>query len=208
LFLGVPFWISTGALTCAVLPPLVGMFLRGSATEARVVELETALWIALATAGVSSTGGADSPLLVLFAVAVLLAWRSGTPRLVAETAGFSLLGYVLAAISGAGEPWFDHSAAEMIGMSFGACGLVLIGLTAAITRPLQQTATAVSPATTPVSGAATDPHAVLRLRRAETRLQQAEAELAKARAAVETAEASLGRAHGSLRRPATNCARR
>ena len=51
LALGVPFWLSAVVFACAVLPPLAGAFMRGSTSEAQAVEVESALWIALATAG-------------------------------------------------------------------------------------------------------------------------------------------------------------
>src|SRR5215510_5831233 len=60
-FLGVPFGLSLVALTCAIFPPLAGAFVDGSATSARTAELESSLWIGLATVGVASTGGASSP---------------------------------------------------------------------------------------------------------------------------------------------------
>jgi signal transduction histidine kinase len=187
LLSGVPFWITTGTLICAVLPPLVGMFMRGSATDARVAELESAFWIAVATAGVATTGGAVSPLTVLFAIPIGLAWTFGRPRLVWETAGFSIMGYVLGAYAGAGEPWLNHNAAEMIGIAYGACGLALVGAIAVLAADPHRRA----PQVAPVRGVTTDPQTLLKLRRAEMRAQASEAKLAQAQRAVEAAEASL-----------------
>ena len=58
---GVPIWLSVAALGCAALPPLVGTFVRGSTTDTKVAELESVLWIALATMGTACRGGASSP---------------------------------------------------------------------------------------------------------------------------------------------------
>src|SRR6185436_9254039 len=75
--LGVPIWISALALTCAVMPVIAGLFLHGSATPSRTAEIEVSIWIGLATVGAASTGGAASPLIILFAVALVSAWASG-----------------------------------------------------------------------------------------------------------------------------------
>src|SRR5262249_29448601 len=103
--LGVPIGLTALALTCAVLPSLVGTFMTGSASPVRTAELETVFWIVLATVSVASTGGTASPLIILFAVAVAIAWTSGEPRLTAETAAFSLVGFLFAAIASSGGGW-------------------------------------------------------------------------------------------------------
>ena len=87
--LGVPFWLGATAFGCSILPPLVGMFMRGSTSAAQAVEVEAGLWIALATAGAASMGGATS-IIVIFVVAIAVAWMSGRVRLTLEIAGFAL----------------------------------------------------------------------------------------------------------------------
>src|SRR6185295_13694852 len=62
---GVPIGLSAAAFACAVVPPLIGTFMQGSANAARIAELESVLWIGLATIAAASTGGAGSPLIVL-----------------------------------------------------------------------------------------------------------------------------------------------
>src|SRR5690606_7236966 len=130
--LGVPLWLSGSALICAILPPLVGMFVQGSATNAQVNELEAVLWIAVATMGATSTGGLSSPILVLFAVPVVTAWSSGRARLTAEVAAFSLLGLAAAGVLGADGSWLDQRDADILGTLFGVAGLVLVGAVAAL----------------------------------------------------------------------------
>ena len=85
---GVPLWLSIAALTFAILPSLVGIFVRGSMPPSQAAELETGLFIALGTLGVAFTGGAVSPLIVLYAAAIGLAWSSGEPRLAIEAGVF------------------------------------------------------------------------------------------------------------------------
>ena len=129
VFLGVPFWLSLGAFICAILPPLVGTFVRGSTTDTRVTELESALWIGLATIGAASTGGATA-LVVLFGVAVAVAWSSGHARLTAEIAGFALLGLVFSLVASSAGGWLHPVDASILATAYGVAGLVLLGVMA------------------------------------------------------------------------------
>src|SRR5262249_34836441 len=127
LFMGVPFGLTLLALTCAVSPPLVGAFVHGSASPERTAELEALLWVGLATVSVSSTGGASSPLMIIYAVAVAFAWMSGHARLTAEAAGFSLLGLAFASAASLNGTWLDTADAQALGVSFGVSALALLG---------------------------------------------------------------------------------
>ena len=58
VFLGVPFRDGAVIYVCAILPPLVGTFMRGTTTDARIAEIESTMWVVLATLGVASTAAA------------------------------------------------------------------------------------------------------------------------------------------------------
>ena len=190
---GVPIWLSVAALGCAALPPLVGMFVRGSTTDMRVAELESVLWIALATMGAACTGGAGSPLIVLFAAAIATSWMSGGARLTAETAGFSLLGLAVAVIAGWEGSWLDADDAGALATSFGTCGLALVGAIAAweVARRPATAATSSAVRLKPVAGPAMDPQAALRIKQLEIKARQAEADLVAARDETRVANARL-----------------
>lgn len=192
---GVPFWVAAGAFACAILPPLLGMFVQGPATSAEVAEVESGLWVALATLAAASTGGANSPLIILFAVAVGQAWASRDMRLTTEIAGFSILGYALAAIAGMGPGWVGAEAASVLAAAFGLCGLVMTGLLAAIaaakTAP-EVAALASAPAVAaPVVHAGGADETQKLLERAEARLRKAEEERQAAEARADAAHNSL-----------------
>jgi signal transduction histidine kinase len=191
---GVPIWLSVAALGCAVLPTLVGMFVRGSAADTRVAELESVLWIALATMGTACTGGAGSPLIVLFAAAVATAWMSGVPRLTIEAAGFSLLGLAVATIAGWDGSWLDANDANALATAYGTCGLALVGAIAAwevARRPSTAAAWQGAGRLKPVAGAAPDPQAALRIKQLEIKARQSEVDLSAAREEARVANARL-----------------
>jgi signal transduction histidine kinase len=188
LFLGVPIGLTLGVFACAVFPPLVGTFVRGSAPPERVAELESSLWIVLATAGAASTGGVSSALIVLFAVGVAVAWMAGGARLTLEAAVFALVGLTLAAIADARGPWLSAEDARAIEMAYGVCGVALVGVMAALTahRSMQVDARLASP-TKPQ----TDPSLAARLRQLEQQTRKAEVAEREALAAVQAANARL-----------------
>ena len=125
--------LSAAAFVCAILPPLVGMFMRGSTTEPRVAEIESALWIALATLGAASTGGATA-MVVIYGVAVAVAWMSGSERLTAEVAGFALLGLVFSlSLQVRGGSWLHaHDAAILADRLWHLPGSCCVGVMAVL----------------------------------------------------------------------------
>jgi signal transduction histidine kinase len=188
--LGVPIWLSLAALGCAVVPPIMGSFVGSSTTPERLAELETVFWIALATLGAAATGGAGSPLIVLYFAAVGTAWSAGHVRLTAEAVVFSLLGLAAAILASSAGPWLEPRHASGLGMAYGVSGLALVGAIAALS--VRQPAGAKGPESPkPVAGAngSTDP--ALRLRQVEARMRQAEAAERAARGEVEAANARL-----------------
>jgi signal transduction histidine kinase len=196
LFLGVPFGLTLLALTCAVLPALVGAFVHGSASPARTAELEASLWIGLATVAVASTGGASSPLMILYAVAVAFAWMSGPARLTAEAAGFSLVGLAFASIASLNGTWLDSADASALGVSFGVCALVLLGGVAvfvALRTPIRSVIepNASQSAVKTVTVTRPDPESIARLRDLEARTYKAEAAIEAARRELDEANARL-----------------
>ncbi len=188
---GVPFWLSAGALTCAILPTAVGIFVRDSMSAGRAAELETGLFLAVATAGVACTGGVSSPAIVLYSAAIGLAWASGRPRLTVEAGLFSVIGYLFASIGAMGSNgggWIDASAAATLGAAYGLAALVLTGVIAALA--VQAAGRAAGRATpTPAAGAETV--SLQKLREANARARKAEVQMDAAIAEVETARQAL-----------------
>jgi signal transduction histidine kinase len=195
--MGVPYGLTLLALTCAVLPPLVGTFAQGSASPSQTAELEASIWIGLATVAVASTGGAGSPLMVMYAVAVAFAWMSGHVRLTAEAAGFSLLGLAFASVASLNGTWMDSADAAALGTAFGVCALALLGGVAVLAamRGAQLAANTGQPVikTIPKTDHVTkpDPESAARFRELEARTRQAEA-------AIETAHKELAEANARL----------
>ena len=184
LALGVPFWLSAVVFACAVLPPLAGAFMRGSTSEAQAVEVESALWIALATAGAASTGGA-SALIVIYGIAIAVAWLSGGVRLTIEIAAFAIFGLFIAVLAGSNGSWLHVHDAAILTTSYGTAGLVLLAATAIIAalrvREPREQQRAV-----PV-----DVDAANRLAQLETRLRKAAQAALEARKAADTAKDQL-----------------
>ncbi len=189
LFLGVPIWANALIFTCAILPPLVGTFVRGSTTAARVAELESALWIAFATLGAASTGGA-SAMMVIYAVAVAVAWMSGSARLTMEIAGFAMLGLIVSIVASAGGSWLHPDDASVLATGYGIAGLVMVGAMAIGAVRKQPSAAVVAPVK-PVAQPNGDPEAALKLKQMETRLSQAAAAATEARIEADEARNRL-----------------
>ena len=193
-FRGVPIWLSVAALGAATLPPLVGMFVRGSTTDTRLAELESVLWIALATMGTACTGGASSPLIVLFAIGVGTAWMSGVKRLTFESAIFALIGLAVATLAAWQGSWMSDTDADALATAYGACGLALVGTIAVFEvgrRPLKLAAQSPGAPRPPAAGSAPDSKLALRIKHLEQRALQAEAEVAAVRAEAGAADARL-----------------
>jgi len=186
LALNVPFWISAAAFACAILPPLVGMFMRGSTSAAQAAEIESALWIALATAGAASTGGATT-LIVIFGVAIAVAWMSGRTRLTLEVSAFAVLGLVIAIIAGAGGSWLQPHDQAILATGYGVAGLLMLAAMAMATALRRQQARLAEPASR--GGAET----ARKLSQMETRLRRSAIAAQEARGEAEAAKAALER---------------
>jgi signal transduction histidine kinase len=169
------------------------MFVRGSTTDTRVAELEAILWIALATMGAACTGGASSPLIVLFAVGVGTAWMSGVKRLTFESAVFALIGLAVATAAAWNGSWMSDSDADALATAYGACGLALMGAIAVseVGRRSLKLAAQPGAAMRPVTSVGPDPKLVLKIKQLEQRTRQAEAEVAAVRAEASAADARL-----------------
>ncbi len=184
--LGVPFWLGATAFGCSILPPLVGMFMRGSTSAAQAVEVESGLWIALATAGTASMGGATS-ILVIFGVAIAVAWMSGRVRLTLEIAGFALGGVLIAMIAGSEGSWVHPHDAAILSASYGLAGLVMVAVLAG-TAVMQRPAPIVARQEASGSGS----------KESDARLRQLESDLRKAAAAADDAKAKADEARTQL----------
>ncbi len=202
LALNVPFWITAAAFVCAILPPLVGMFMRGSTSAAQATEVESALWIALATAGAASTGGATT-VIVIFGVAIAVAWMSGRTRLTLEVSAFAMLGLLIAMIAGSGESWLHPHDRAILTTGYGVAGLLFL-VTLAVTTALrrQQVRATASPATR--DAAATAQKLILmetRLRRTAVAAQEARGEAEAAKAALDRRTTFFAQTSHELRTP-------
>jgi signal transduction histidine kinase len=184
--LGVPFWLGATAFGCSILPPLVGMFMRGSTSAAQAVEVESGLWIALATAGAASMGGATS-IIVIFVVAIAVAWMSGRVRLTLEIAGFALGGVLIAMIAGSEGSWMHPHDAAILSASYGLAGLVMVAVLAG-TAVMQRPAPIVARQEASGSGS----------KESDARLRQLESDLRKAAAAADDAKAKADEARTQL----------
>jgi signal transduction histidine kinase len=184
--LGVPFWLGATAFGCSILPPLVGMFMRGSTSAAQAVEVESGLWIALATAGAASMGGATS-IIVIFGVAIAVAWMSGRVRLTLEIAGFALGGVLIAMIAGSEGSWMHPHDAAILSASYGLAGLVMVAVLAG-TAVMQRPAPIVARQEASGSGS----------KESDARLRQLESDLRKAAAAADDAKAKADEARTQL----------
>jgi len=184
LTLGVPFWLSVVVFACAVLPPLAGTFVRGSTSDAQAVEVESALWIALATAGAASTGGA-SALIVIYGVAIAVAAWSGRVRLTIEIAGFAILGLFIAVVAASNGSWLHAHDAAILSTSYGTAGLVLLAATAiiaALRGPARRSRRRT---------AGIDHEAMRRLDQMESRMRRAAQAAQEARKAADAAKEQL-----------------
>ena len=184
--LGVPFWLGATAFGCSILPPLVGMFMRGSTSAAQAVEVESGLWIALATAGAASMGGATS-IIVIFGVAIAVAWMSGRVRLTLEISGFALGGLLIAMIAGSEGSWMHPHDAAILSASYGLAGLVMVAVLAG-TAVMQRPAPIVARQEASGSGS----------KESDARLRQLESDLRKAAAAADDAKAKADEARTQL----------
>lgn len=184
--LGVPFWLGATAFGCSILPPLAGMFMRGSTSAAQAVEVESGLWIALATAGAASMGGATS-IIVIFVVAIAVAWMSGRVRLTLEIAGFALGGVLIAMIAGSEGSWMHPHDAAILSASYGLAGLVMVAVLAG-TAVMQRPAPIVARQEASGSGS----------KESDARLRQLESDLRKAAAAADDAKAKADEARTQL----------
>lgn len=164
--------------------------MRGSTTEARIAEVESGLWIAFATLGAASTGGSTA-MVVLYAVAVAVAWLSGSARLTAEIAGFALLGLIFSVVASSAGSWLHPHDASILAAGYGMAGVVLVGIiavTAAMTRPSQGAVVAnLKPVVAPNGEADT----ASKLKQMEKRLRDATASAEAAQAEAEAARERL-----------------
>lgn len=192
LFLGVPFRDGAVIYICAILPPLVGTFMRGTTTDARIAEIESTIWVVFATLGAASTGG-SSAMVVHFVVAVAVAWSSGSVRLTGEIAGFSFVGLMAAIISSAGGSWLLPHDALIIAMGYGVAGVVLVGAIAVTSAPVRKAVAQVIPAKPPVvvETPKEDPVAAQKLTAMEGQLRDALAAAEAAKAETEVAKGQL-----------------
>jgi signal transduction histidine kinase len=198
---GVPLWLSFTALTFAVLPSLVGIFVRGAMPADQAAELQTGLFIALATVGVAFTGGAISPLIVVYAAAIGLAWSSGQPRLAVEAGVFSTLGYAFAVIASIGGG-FGGADLTLLAGPFALGAMVLTGVIAVLAAQASP-GLVVAPAVGAIDAATQQKlrDANARAANAERQLEIIAAEAAAAKQALESRTRFFAQTSHELRTP-------
>ena len=198
---GVPLWLSLAALTFAILPSLVGIFVRGSMSASQSAELEAGLFIALGTLGVAFTGGAVSPLIVVYAAAIGLARSSGEPRLALEAGVFSTLGYAFAVIASIGGGLTERDLSPLAG-PYALGAMVLTGVIAALAAPAGQSF-AIAPAVGAIDDATQHKlrEASARASRAENQVNAAIAEAVGAKQALESRTRFFAQTSHELRTP-------
>ncbi len=165
--------------------------MRGSTTDARIAEIESGLWIAFATLGATSTGGATA-MVVLYAVAVAVAWMSGSARLTKEICGFALVGLLFAIVANSGVSWLHEYDAAVIAMGYGIAGVVMVGVLAVTTasiQPKRQPSAFAKIRTVGPTGH--DPVTASKLKQMETRLHEATAAAEAAQAEAQTVKEQL-----------------
>jgi cell cycle sensor histidine kinase DivJ len=140
--------------------------------------------------GTSATGGASSPLIVLFLAAVGTAWAAGQVRLTTEAVAISLVALAAAIGASAVGPWLDERHASVLGMTYGVSALAFVGAIAVMT--VGHTTKKGEPANLKPAAAGNGPaEAALRLRQVEGRMRQAEAAERAARSEADAAKARL-----------------
>ena len=86
----------------------------------------------MATLGVAATGGAQSPLLVLFGVALAIAVIANEHRLMLEAAVFAVGGYVAALVADSAGEWLNLGVQLALASAYGAAGIAMLAVLAAI----------------------------------------------------------------------------
>ncbi|MEM6626554.1 MAG: HAMP domain-containing sensor histidine kinase [Pseudomonadota bacterium] len=127
---GVAFTEISWAALLAAAPALVGVCVSFWPDEEKAAEIETLFWILFASLAVALSGGAASPLAILFAPPVLIALTYGRQRLAIEATGFGAIGYAAAAL--AARYGFASEMGGLVSLSapLAICALVLSGVLA------------------------------------------------------------------------------
>lgn len=194
VFFGVPIWLSAAVLGCASTPAIAGMFMHGSAPQRAIIEVEAMLWVGVATLAGASTGGASSAAIALFLVGPIWACSAGSPRLAAEAAVFSVMGWLLAAIAGGGAVWLDPEDARVIGETLGAAAITMGSITAALILVLR-------PVPAPLSDDALARRALAAAAAAEREAVAARQDASEAREALENRTRFFAQTSHELRTP-------
>lgn len=129
---GVSIWINLGFLSCAATPAIAGVFLPRATSAENASAVEAALWIAMATLCVAATGGAQSPLLILFGVALVVAIMTNKHRLMLEAAVFAVAGYIAAIVANGMGAWLQADLQVALAQAYGAAGLAMLAVLAAL----------------------------------------------------------------------------
>lgn len=178
---------------------MAGMFLRNSVSDANAAAIESVLWIAMATLGVASTGGAESPLLVLYGVALAVGLTANRRRLMMETAVFSIGGYLAALVADSLGGWLNVGLQLAIGGAYGAAGVAMMAVLGAIAieRRMQDTRTGLVTA----AGAPEAPKQDERVHQLERRLRESESAVAEAERALDSRTRFFAQTSHELRTP-------
>lgn len=132
--LGAPARAAALAAALALAPALVTLLLAPRSGENAAASILLGSWIAAASAAVALTGGALSPLAVLFALPTAFAFRLFSRARAMETLALSIAGYAVSALSANAVPVLFAPVAPG---SFAVLSLTLAGWLVATTRPVR-----------------------------------------------------------------------
>lgn len=121
--MGAPKWASLAAFLLSHAPAVSGIILRALGRKRSAAEFEAGLWIAAATLGAAVSGGAASPVNVLFIAAAVRAREAHWPGLARDSAVFSVFGFLAAAFAGWNTPALDLAP---LPEAMAAAGMVLL----------------------------------------------------------------------------------
>jgi signal transduction histidine kinase len=189
----------------AAFPVVIGMFLHGSLAPDYALDIETMLWIALATAACAVDGGLDAPAVILFAVPIVMCAVRGTPRQIAEAGVFVLVGYVFAAIASEASLEFPDGDLKLIGGVLSIGALVLSAWVATGARAPQgaETAIKVDEPFRPEAPREDTAKLTQRIHSLQTRADLLELELSEARKAIHARMQFFAQTSHELRNPLT-----
>lgn len=204
-WLGAPAWLSAGVFAVSAFPVVIGMFLHGSLAPEYALDIETMLWIALATAACAVNGGLGSPAIILYAVPIVMAAVRGDAKQIIEAGVFVLIGYAFAAIASQASLDFLDGDLQLLAGVLSIGGLALAAWLATGARRLDREAAPRSQEDAAIlsAGQAEFRQLTQRIQQLQTRAELLELELNEARRALLARTQFFAQTSHELRNPLT-----